>query len=69
VELPAGHKDKIQALMFSPADDSLLVSGGEDGLIKVWNVEEGCEAQTASMPVKMGLISTARETWWQRAAG
>jgi WD40 repeat protein len=53
VELPAGHKDKIQALMFSPADDSLLVSGGEDGLIKVWNVEEGCEAQTASMPVKI----------------
>jgi WD40 repeat protein len=52
VEL-TGHKDKVQALVFSPVDNSVLVSGGEDGLVKVWNVGEGCETQSAEIPIRI----------------
>src|SRR5207244_8189239 len=43
----------VQAVVFSPADNDVLVSGGEDTLVKVWNVGERCETQSAQMPVKI----------------
>jgi len=52
VEL-TGHKWLVQELVFSPVDDSVLISGGEDGLVKVWNVGEGCETQSAEMRVRV----------------
>jgi WD40 repeat protein len=48
-----GHKATVQAVVFSPADNDVLVSGGEDTLVKVWNVGERCETQSAQMPVKV----------------
>ena len=44
------HKAQVQAVVFSPVDDYVLVSGGEDGLVKVWNVEKGCETQGTLIP-------------------
>jgi WD40 repeat protein len=52
VEL-TGHKWSVQELVFSPVDDSVLISGGDDGLVKVWNVGEGCETQSADMRVRV----------------
>src|SRR5262249_8089455 len=51
-ELP-GHEDTVQVVVFSPKDNSVLVSGGEDGVVKVWNAAEGCETQRAMMPARI----------------
>jgi eukaryotic-like serine/threonine-protein kinase len=39
-EINAAHNGAVNAIQFSP-DGSLLISGGDDGLIALWNVVDG----------------------------
>jgi len=41
-----GHSDRVRSVVFS-SDSSLLVSGGDDQTVRVWNVEAG--TQTAAL--------------------
>ncbi len=41
----AGHRGEVYAVAFSP-DDRLLVSGGADGTIRVWDPTTGAEMRT-----------------------
>jgi len=38
----AGHSGMVKMAKFSP-DGKLVVSGCDDGLIKIWNAETGAE--------------------------
>ncbi|GJD20813.1 hypothetical protein RIVM261_057690 [Rivularia sp. IAM M-261] len=48
-----GHTDYTNAITFSP-DDKILASGGRDLMLKLWNVQEGNEIKTLSVP---GIIT------------
>jgi WD40 repeat protein len=39
-----GHKNKIYAVVFSP-DGKTIVSGGQDGLVKIWDLATGREVK------------------------
>jgi len=36
-----GHTDKVYAVAWSPVDPHVLVSGGDDGTIRLWDVRRG----------------------------
>lgn len=42
VSICKGHRSRINSVAFSP-DSKMLVSGGSDGMIRVWNIENGEE--------------------------
>lgn len=44
-----GHKDSINCIEFSP-DGSLLATGGLDGVVLIWNPEDGKQIATLSGP-------------------
>jgi WD40 repeat protein len=47
ITLP-GHKEGTCSSLFSPLDESLIISGGKDGLLKVWDWEK--EKLTKEIP-------------------
>lgn len=53
-----GHRSEVSSIAFSP-DCNWLVSGGQDGAVKVWDMRKNCNYQTisATEPVKSVLIS------------
>ena len=50
-----GHFDVIQALEFSD-DGSLLVTGGDDGRILIWNTEQALDSTRQSAPTQLTLL-------------
>jgi WD40 repeat protein len=54
----AGHKGAVYCVAFSP-DSSFLASGGEDGMIRIWEVPSGkLRQQTADQsPPGRGRLS------------
>lgn len=51
-----GHTDYTNAIAFSP-DDKILASGGWDVTLKLWNVQEGNEIKTLSLPVIITILA------------
>ncbi|RKU22530.1 hypothetical protein C6500_03245 [Candidatus Poribacteria bacterium] len=45
VKTLTGHKDKVNSVVFSP-DGELLVSGSEDGTLKIWDVSQWQNIET-----------------------
>jgi len=41
----AGHRGRVSCVAFSP-DRKLVVSGGEENFLKVWNAESGAEVRS-----------------------
>ena len=59
--LPAlkGHESEVEALQFSP-DGKMLASGGRDGLVKLWDIEDGLlryDLKSHAMPVRSVAFS------------
>ena len=46
-----GHSDGANAAAFSPTSDDVLVSGGADGTVRIWRLDEGTE----SFPITSGV--------------
>ena len=43
-----GHSKRVRCLAFSPTDDVLLASGGEDQKVRLWDISRGEELQVVS---------------------
>lgn len=57
----AGHSNNIFACMFSPEDPHLLLSGGWDASVQLWDVREGHAVRSIGGPLVCGASLDVRE--------
>ncbi|MFO0927737.1 MAG: serine/threonine-protein kinase [Gemmataceae bacterium] len=58
---PLEHSTTVSRLQFSP-DGKLLASGGEDGVVKVWDVKTGKERATLPQRSKVANLAFSRDS-------
>jgi WD40 repeat protein len=62
-----GHTDGVNAVAFSP-DGKLLVSGGSDGVAKVWDTASGRERATLGFPSLTKRLGVVLPAWVEAVA-
>jgi len=62
-----GHTDGVHAVAFSP-DGKLLVSGGSDGVAKVWDTTSGRERATLGFPSLTKRLGEVTPAWVETVA-
>lgn len=65
-----GHEATVQHLVFSPVDESVIVSAGDDGRINVWNLKDACLAQrNKENPARIFGVAVSPDGTMVAAAG